>query len=196
MDLRIGTWKISFNAPVILTLVFITLIVVIISNYLVNLAPLFSAKATVALLAPTYYLGLLCHPLAHANWTHWFGNIMFLLLLGPILEEKYGSLRLLLMIVVTAVLTGLLNSLFFDASLIGASGIVFMLMILISFANVKEKQIPLSFILVVLIFLGQEIIASFKPDHVSQFGHIIGGLCGGAFGFFLNKILPKKAAIA
>lgn len=196
MNLKLGVWKISFNAPVVLSIVGISLTIATISNYALNLSPILAAKANISLISPTYYLGLLCHPLAHASWTHWFGNIMFILLLGPILEEKYGSWRLLLMFAVTAVITGFLNSLFFDANLIGASGLVFMLMVLISFVNVKEKQIPLTFILVVLLFLGQEIITSFKPDHVSQFGHIIGGLCGGIFGFFLNKILPKKTSIA
>jgi membrane associated rhomboid family serine protease len=194
MDIRLGTWKIGFNAPVILTFVAITFIAAVINNYAINLGPALSDKGTISLTSPSFYLGLLGHPLAHSGWPHWFGNIMFLLLLGPILEEKYGSRRLLLMFLFTALITGLLNALFFDANLIGASGIVFMLMILISFANVKEKQIPLTFILVVVFFLGQEIIASFKPDHISQFGHIIGGLCGGVFGFFLNKILPQKSS--
>lgn len=28
---------------------------------------------------------------------------------------------------------------------------------------------------------------SFDADNISQFGHIMGGICGGFFGFFLNK---------
>jgi hypothetical protein len=32
-------------------------------------------------------------------------------------------------------------------------------------------------------FIGQEIVAAFRPDNISQIGHIFGGMCGAFFGF-------------
>ena len=52
------------------------------------------------------------------------------------------------MILVTALLTALLNAVFFNTGLLGASGIVFMLILLSSCANIRAGEIPLTLILV------------------------------------------------
>ena len=87
------------------------------------------------------------------------------------------------MITTTAVVTALLHTFFFTGGLLGASGIVFMLILLGSFANIKQGHIPLTFILIVILYLGKEFIYSFSYDNISQFAHIIGGIVGSGFGF-------------
>ena len=72
-------------------------------------------------------------------------------------------------------------------ALIGASGIVFMMIILSAFTNVKKGEIPLSLLLVAAIYLGREIVSAFTPDSVSQFGHIMGGLFGLFWGIYYYK---------
>ena len=91
------------------------------------------------------------------------------------------------MTLITAVATGLLNALLFNDAIIGASGIVFMFIVLSSIVNMKRREVPLTFIFVVLIYIGGEVVNSFSSDNVSQFGHILGGLCGAAMGFLFNK---------
>ena len=92
------------------------------------------------------------------------------------------------MILVTAIITGLLNAALFDTGGIGASGVVFMMILLGSFVNVQSGKIPLTFILVMLLFLGKEIYNGLvSDDNISQFAHILGGLCGGAFGFLIER---------
>lgn len=71
--------------------------------------------------------------------------------------------------------------------LLGASGIVFMFILLSSFANIKTGHLPLTFVIIVIVFLGKEVFASFAHDSISQFAHIIGGLCGSTFGFLSNN---------
>ena len=71
----------------------------------------------------------------------------------------------------------------FKINLVGASGIVFMLILLSSLVNFKSGQIPLTFVLVAILFFGREVVSALKPDHVSQAAHIIGGVCGSLFGF-------------
>jgi membrane associated rhomboid family serine protease len=111
------------------------------------------------------------------------GNFAFVLLLGPILEEKYGSNQLLFMMAVTAVVTGLINVLIMPTGLLGASGIVFMMILLVSFTNIRAGEIPLTFILVVVLFLAREIVGALREDSIAQFAHIAGGVCGSLFGF-------------
>jgi len=99
------------------------------------------------------------------------------------LEENYGSKDLLLMMIITALATGILNVLFFKTALLGASGVVFMMILLSSFTNFSRGEIPLTFILVLILYMGVQIVNSFASDNISQFAHIIGGLCGSFFGF-------------
>lgn len=133
------------------------------------------------------YARLFTHAFGHASWAHLIGNFSFILLLGPILEEKYGSLPILLMMFATALITGFINVIFFTTGLLGASGIAFMMILLISFTNIKSGDIPLTFILVLLVYLVQQIVAAVGVNNISEMAHIIGGLCGSVFGFLLPE---------
>ena len=108
-------------------------------------------------------------------------------MLGPILEERYGSSTILGMMFVTALSTGIINVLFFPTGLLGASGIVFMFIILVSIVNMRSGSIPVSFLLVSFIFIGRELVQVFRQDSVSQMAHIVGGSIGAGFGFKLAK---------
>ena len=101
---------------------------------------------------------------------------------------------LLKMIAVTAVVTGLIQILVFKGALLGASGIVFMLILLSSFANYKKGSIPITLILVAILYLsGQIINAVIHPnDGISQMGHIVGGICGTVFGWTFSKSKEPK----
>jgi membrane associated rhomboid family serine protease len=130
------------------------------------------------------WVTIFTHVMGHANWSHLIGNFSLILLIGPMLEEGYGSLSLLLMITITALVTGILNILFFRTPLMGASGVVFMMILLASFTNFTKGEIPLTFILVLVLYLGSQLFDSFRTDNISQFAHIVGGFCGSLFGFF------------
>ncbi len=123
---------------------------------------------------------------------------MVILLIGPILEERHGSLPLLGMILVTALVTGLANLGGCRAvlALLGASGIVFMMILLASMANACSGGIPLTFIAVAFLYLGGEIVKEFtKHDNVSHMAHLIGGAVGAVFGFVAagRRGAPAKA---
>ena len=176
--------KISYNSPVILTFALISTAVFLLDRFTgANIMQYFLVGNHINWSNPVSLATTVTHVLGHASMEHLLGNMTFILLLGPIVEEKYGSSRTLIMIVITALITGLLNIFFFNTGLYGASGIVFMLILLASFTNNRDGGIPLTFILVAILFLGKEVMQSLSADHVSQFAHIIGGLCGSAFGF-------------
>lgn len=135
---------------------------------------------------------LFLHVVGHASWTHLISNFAFILLLGPILEEKYGSGPLLFMMFVTGLVTGVLNALIFRTGLLGASGIVFMMILLVSFTNIAKGDIPLTFLFVVVLYLAREVVDAVHADNISQFAHIVGGIFGSIFGF----IRPAKTDVA
>ena len=177
--------RIRYNAPVTLTFSLLAALVLILDPFtggrLVGEA--FSVDATLNFANPLQWLRLFTHVLGHANWNHLMSNFAFVLLLGPILEEKYGSRQLLFMMAVTALVTGLINVLIMPTGLLGASGIVFMMILLVSFTNIRAGEIPLTFILVVLLFLAREVVGAMREDSIAQFAHIAGGVCGSLFGF-------------
>ena len=113
----------------------------------------------------------------------------YILLLGPMLEEKYSSAVLIEVIGITALITGLINYLFFwNVALCGASGVVFAFIIMSSFTSFKEGEIPLTFILVAVLYIGQQVVQGIMvTDNVSNMAHIIVGIIGGASGYALNK---------
>ena len=129
------------------------------------------------------YVRLFTHIIGHADINHFLSNFAFILLLGPVLEATYGSGGILIMTAITAIITGLLNILLFPTGLMGASGIVFMMILLASFTNFNKGEIPLTFILVMLLYLGKEVLNAFNANSISEFAHIIGGLCGSIFGY-------------
>ncbi|MDQ3017716.1 MAG: rhomboid family intramembrane serine protease [Bacteroidota bacterium] len=174
--------KLKFNAPVILTFSLICVVVFFLDKILGgSLMPYFTL-GHISVSNPITLITLFTHVIGHASLEHLIGNLTFILLVGPIIEEKYGDRRTLLMIIVTALITGLLNILFFHTGLMGASGVVFMLILLVSFTNTKSGEIPITFILIALLFIGKEVIQTLQNDQISQFAHIIGGICGSVFG--------------
>lgn len=181
--------KISYNAPLILSYTILCFLLTGLDTFMGgNLSyGYFSVHSQFDSSNFLSYFRLISHVFGHENWTHLVANFSLILLIGPILEEKYGSKLLFIMIIVTAVATGILNIAFFDTGLMGASGIVFMMIILGSFTNIQSGQIPITFILVILIYLSKEVVSAFETDSISQFAHIVGGILGSLFGFALNK---------
>ena len=184
------TLKISYNAPVALTFAMLSLVALAL-NYLTggwtNLH-LFSVYRC-SLANPLAWFRFFGHVLGHLDYSHYIGNILLILVLGPNLEDRFGSWNVLFAILLTAPVSGLVQFIFFPgAALLGASGIVFMMILLSSFGGVRNGTIPVTLILVAVIYLGGELWdAIFVDDNISQLTHIIGGLCGTALGFVLSR---------
>ena len=178
--------KIKYNSPVILTYTILSIYVLVFCSKGV-LAKYFTSPAHFSFIDPYFYVRLVSYIAGHGDWTHLIGNLMIILLVGPLLEEKYGSGKLLEMFLITAVATGLLNAFLFSNSLIGGSGIAFMLILLGSFSNIRSKEIPLTFIVITILFIGSEVISTLKVDQISQFSHLAGGFIGAGYGFIRNK---------
>lgn len=182
--------KISFNSPVVLGFTLIclaALILNLITRGMTNQL-LFSVYHS-SPLNPMTYVRMIGHVFGHADWNHFIGNITLILVIGPLLEEKYGSGNLLFVILATAIVTGGVNYIFFPRiQLLGASGVVFAFILLSSFTSIKEGYIPLTFILVAVIYIGGQLYEGiFVHDNISNLTHILGGLVGAVLGYVTNK---------
>lgn len=181
--------KLQYNAPVVLSFAFISLAALGL-DYLtsgwanIRLFSVYRSSPTDLLTYPRFIL----HVLGHSSFSHYLGNMMMILVIGPGLEERYGSKKLFWAIFITALVSGMVQWLFFPkTALLGASGIVFMMIVMSSLAGMKNGCIPITLILVMVLYLGGEIVDGVTlKDNVSQLTHIIGGICGAVLGTGLS----------
>ena len=183
-------FKIVLNSPVVLTFTLICVIALIVGAITKGSSTrlIFSVYRS-SLRSPMTYVRFFGHVFGHANLSHLAGNLMMILVIGPMLEERYGSGSMVVMILLTALVTGVIHFIFFTSSaLLGASGVVFAMILLASMTGIRDREIPLTFILVTVLYLGQQIYEGiFVPDNVSQLTHIIGGIVGAVFGYLVNR---------
>ena len=184
--------RITFNSPVILSFVGVCLLALILDKITggISTLKLFSVYRS-SFLNPLTYVRLIGHIFGHAGWSHFINNIMMILILGPMLEEKYGSKDILLVILITAVVTGAFHMIFNPFTrLLGASGVVYAFILLSSLTSFDDGGIPVTFILVAVIYIGEQIYQLIAiTSNVSNITHIIGGAVGATFGFVSNKLM-------
>ena len=184
--------RITFNSPVFLSFVGVCLLALILDKITggISTLKLFSVYRS-SFLNPLTYVRLIGHIFGHAGWSHFINNIMMILILGPMLEEKYGSKDILLVILITAVVTGAFHMIFSPFTrLLGASGVVFAFILLSSLTSFDDGGIPVTFILVAVIYIGEQIYQLIAiTSNVSNITHIIGGAVGATFGFVSNKLM-------
>lgn len=182
--------RLQYNAPVTLSIFFLSLAALVLDCLTGGWTTthLFCVYRS-SLADPLFYLRLFGHVLGHSGWDHFLNNMLLLLVIGPPMEEKYGSRTLLGGILMTAAISGILQCLLFPGSaLLGASGVVFMLIMLSSLAGMRSGTLPITLILVAALYLGQQLYGIFfVQDNVANFMHIVGGICGTGFGFAVRR---------
>ena len=184
------TFHLQYNAPVVLSFALLSLGALLLGVLTGGrstklLFSVYRCPLSDLLAWPRFVL----HVLGHVSYTHLLHNMMLILVVGPPLEEKYGSRPLFWAIFLTALVSGMVQWLFFPhTALLGASGIVFMMIVMSSLAGMKDGCIPITLILVLLLYVGGEIVDGVVlSDNVSQLTHIIGGLCGAFLGIGLRR---------
>lgn len=182
--------RIQYNSPVVLNFAFLSLLVLLLDKFTLGwttqrLFCVYRSSLRDVLTYPRFFL----HVLGHSGWEHYSGNILLMLVIGPQLEDRYGSRSLLLCITVTAFITGIIQWVFFPGTaLMGASGIVFMMILMASMGGGRSGGIPLTLILVTIFYIGGEISTALSAaDNISQLTHVIGGICGAVFGFAMLR---------
>ena len=208
--------KISYDAPVTLSFVIICAILFILNNFVIKngLLENFLASPTTQggalpfmVKEPLSYLRLLLYIFGAGNGgagvlnagagiagvatgAVLLTNLILIMLLGPAMEERYGSVIIGIMIFVSGLFAGVLNACFCVTSLVGAVPVVCMMIFLNAFMSFSKKTFPLSFAAVIVLFVFLEIFNG--AGAVKIVICIAGGLCGSLFAFLTS---PKVKAV-
>lgn len=190
MNFDFNSIKFDYNSIVIISYLLISLgawLLNIITRGLSNKLLFTSYRSSP--LNPLTYLRMFTHSIGHKDLDHLISNFLYILLVGPMIEEKYGSINLLVMLLITSLVIALFNIIFNDYIITGASGNVYMLIVLSSFSNISEGKIPITVILICIFYVISEIKKSLLEGNKKIYhdGHLIGALCGLLFGFLFLK---------
>ena len=190
MNFDFNSIKFDYNSTVIISYLVISLgawFLNIITRGLSNKLLFTSYRSSP--LNPLTYIRLFTHSIGHKDLDHLISNFLYILLVGPMIEEKYGSINLLAMLLITSLVIALFNIIFNDYIITGASGNVYMLIVLSSFSNISEGKIPITVILICIFYVISEIKKSLLEGNKKIYhdGHLIGALCGLIFGFLFLK---------
>ena len=203
--------KVAYDAPVTLTFVILCVFFFILNTFVIkngglgkSLASPTSAAGSAAFIIkePLSYLRLLLYifgseggqTAAYGGAALLFTNLILIMLLGPAMEERYGSVIIGIMIFVSALFSGVLNACFCETSLVGALPLVSMMIFLNAFMSFSKKKFPLSFAAVMVLFVLLQVFSGIGA--VKIIICIAGGLCGSLFAFLTSPKMKaeKKAA--
>ena len=189
--------KFDYNSPVIISYLVISLIACFL-GYITKgkTNKLLFCNYRSSPLNPLTYIRLFSHCIGHKDWDHFISNFLYILLIGPMIEEKYGNINLIFMFLITSLIISLFNIIFHNYCITGASGNVYMLIVLSSFSNITEGKIPITLILILIFYITSEIRKSILEGNKKIYhdGHLLGAICGIIFGFYFLyfKKLPFK----
>ena len=187
---RIDGITLKYNAPVTLTIALLSLLALALNELTdgwttQNLFCFYKSALTDYLTYPRAVL----HILGNTSLTECTANIIILLVVGPAAEERFGSAKVLFAVLATAIAAALIMWFLFPTSAImGASGVLFMMMVLASFASMRGGAIPITLILVLILFLGSEVLQAVTGDAgLQELTHIAGGAVGMVLGFAFSR---------
>lgn len=181
---------ITFKSPITLTIVAGSLIATLIPDTTTYLA--LHPAGTSSWLNPFFYAGIFGHIFAHSGLAHWANNMALILLLAPALEKRYGSLKFISAMGALVFLIGVTESfvlIFTQNTLIGASDLVFALILMTTFTESRKGEIPITSILVAILWGIHEVGGLITKDSIANSAHLVGAVWGFVWGLWL---LPKE----
>ena len=149
------------------------------------------------------YARLICHPFGNKELSVLLLNSVFIMFLGPLIEERTGSPILILTILLASLVSGVLAVLTNTEGTAGAGCIIFMLLALSALGTMAQGQFKLSWIAAFVLYLVYRIytqnesdvmhvqnIIEALPKSIPVFIDLAGGICGSLVGFFIT---PHKS---
>lgn len=187
--------KFSYDAPVSQSFVLISLVIFILDffvlnlklnqNYLLTPTPVFSIRDPLVILRTIIYI------FGETDKVYLFTNLLFIILIGPVMEERYGSVIIGIMFFVAAFVTGSMSACFCKVAYRGCSSVVFMLLLLNAMMFFTKKTISATSITMVVLFICREFFIANPNGVVGTLIILAGGLAGSLFAFIASPKARK-----
>ena len=178
---RIDGITLKYNAPVTLTFALLSLLALALN------------ELTDGWTTQNLFCSVL-HVLGNTSLTTCTGNIIVLLVVGPAAEERFGSAKVFFAVLLTALAgAAIMWFLFPEATIMGASGVLFCMMMLASFASMRGGAIPITLILVIILYLGSEVLQAVSGEAgLPELTHIAGGVVGLLLGLVFSRGVAEE----
>jgi rhomboid protease GluP len=143
--------------------------------------------------APRFYYRLFTYPFVHANWSQFSEQYVWILLLGPAIENRVGGRLLAFSIVLSNIVSGLVHVMAFDSVKEGSCGIVALFFVLSAGAFVRFDrrlnvwEIPLTVFILAIGFCAHQHLDS-RQD---QLGHLVGLAVGVIWVLLSTRLSPN-----
>lgn len=160
--------------------------------------------AYTSFLNPMTYVRIFTQVIGHGGWDHLVGNLTTLILVGPPCEEHFGTWKLFLCVVIMAIATSFFHYLFAPAHAmqLGASGMVFELIVLHSLIHHRSGKIRASFVVLLLLWVWKEVQgfahnlhAAGGGDGISHVAHFFGAAVGAFMGLLFTDTSFRQAVL-
>ncbi|MBP5568442.1 MAG: rhomboid family intramembrane serine protease [Treponema sp.] len=186
--------KFEYDAPVTLSFIVITVLIFVISLIAkdAKIQSLLVAPTNAAGKAPFSFsniksiLGLFLYIFGGADPALLFTNLLFIALIGPSMEERYGSFIIGIMMFVSALFAGVLNACFCKYPMSGCSAVVFMLVLLNAMMYFSKNKITGTSVSMIILFILREVYIKNPNKAVGVIIILAGGLCGSLFAFLAS----------
>ncbi len=192
--------QLVFNSPVIVISALLSIVVLILHNSVVpNLIEIACSSNTAPLtehafnpINPLHYIRLFTLIFGHYTMQSLCLNLVIILLLGPRVEERFGSVLVMVMFAITSFVTGILSALFLQNPICGLDGIAMLLVILTLFECANLKEISFNYLILLVLLFVNSIVLSVQQNYYGILLHYLGSLCAGSFGFLDYSQQKKK----
>jgi membrane associated rhomboid family serine protease len=174
--------RLQVDSPLILSFASACIFVQAFSPLMPGLKQSLFAVSKCPALSPAGAFSIFGQVVGHSDWGHLRGNLLLLLLVGHACESALGPVRLTKIFACTSVASSLTHILLGPTNSVqlGASGVVFALILLNSCLERKEGEIPLTFVLTGALWLGREL--GIAKAGVASSAHLVGAAVGTFFG--------------
>jgi len=134
---------------------------------------------------------LITYMFLHSGPYHLFFNMYVLLIFGPMLEQRIGSKRFLLIYFASGIIAAFISS-FFYFSALGASGAIMGILgvLIILMPDLKLLLffvVPMQLWVAAIIFVLIDVLGIFYPTGIGNIAHLVGLATGLLYGLYLKK---------
>lgn len=178
---------VSFESTTTIFLIFIAFVVTLIQEFFI---PGFASNFATH---NKWDAGIILHVFGHSGWSHFIGNTIYIAMLGPSVEDRFGTIPLALMTLITALVIGAV-SIVTQTPCYGLSTVAYMWVILNTFYSDEQEGIPVTSLILLLVFVLPEAISIFTKhgDHIAHQNHVLGAACGFGFGIATKIICSTE----